>query len=182
VQVGHELSDVASVTLATRHPVQFLAREVNGQDVRAGVTTSGFDDLPPAWLAHLVGSTLALDLNGYRAGLESGRWDQRPMFTAFHRDGAVWPDGVEEHVDTVIFATGYRPNLSYLQPLGALDADGLPLHTGGLSDTTPGLVYVGLEFQRSFASNTLRGVAHDVDHVVPALAAHVRNAAAAVGL
>lgn len=37
--------------------------------------------------------------------------------------------------------------------------------------THPGLVYVGLEFQRSFSSNTLRGVHHDIECVIPALAA-----------
>jgi putative flavoprotein involved in K+ transport len=45
-----------------------------------------------------------------------------------------------------------------------------------------GLVYLGLEFQRSFSSNTLRGVHRDAEHVIPPLTAHVRNAPAAVGL
>jgi cation diffusion facilitator CzcD-associated flavoprotein CzcO len=48
--------------------------------------------------------------------------------------------------------------------------------------THPGLVYVGLEFQRSFSSNILRGVYRDSEHVIAPLAAHVRNAPAALGL
>jgi len=103
------------------------------------------------------------------------------MFTAFDTDGVVWPDGTREQVDTVLFATGYRPHLDYLSPLGALDR-GMPLHSGGISATHPGLVYLGLEFQRSFSSNTLRGVHRDAAHVIPPLAAHVRNAPAAIGL
>jgi putative flavoprotein involved in K+ transport len=71
--------------------------------------------------------------------------------------------------------------LGYLQGLGALDETGLPLHVGGISVTHPGLVYVGLEFQRSFASNTLRGVHRDADYVVRPLAAHVRGAGAVLG-
>lgn len=102
------------------------------------------------------------------------------MFTEFHPDGVVWADGTREQVDTVLFATGYRPHLDYLSPLGALDDVGLPLHSGGISATHPGLVYLGLEFQRSFSSNTLRGVRRDADHIIPALAAHVGNAPAAV--
>jgi hypothetical protein len=43
----------------------------------------------------------------------------------------------------VVFATGYRPDLDYLSPLGALDRGGMPLHSGGISATHPGLVYVG---------------------------------------
>ena len=104
------------------------------------------------------------------------------MFTAFGRDHVIWPDGTREKVDTVVFATGYRPHLDYLSPLGALDGHGMPRHAGGISATHPGLVYLGLEFQRSFSSNTLRGVYRDAEHVITPLAAHVRNAPAAVGL
>jgi hypothetical protein len=52
----------------------------------------------------------------------------------------------------------------------------------GISATHPGLIYLGLEFQRSFSSNTLRGVYRDAEHVITPLAAHVRNAPALIGL
>jgi putative flavoprotein involved in K+ transport len=104
------------------------------------------------------------------------------MFTAFGRDGVIWPDGTHERVGTVVFATGYRRHLDYLSPLGALDGHGMPQHAGGMSATHPGLVYVGLEFQRSFSSSTLRGVYRDAEHMITPLAAHVRNAPAAAGL
>ncbi|WP_283136011.1 hypothetical protein [Rhizohabitans arisaemae] len=42
--------------------------------------------------------------------------------------------------------------------------------------------YLGLEFQRSFASNTLRGVAADAAHIMGPLAAHARHAPGQVGL
>lgn len=58
----------------------------------------------------------------------------------------------------------------------------MPLHSGGISATHPGLVYAGLEFQRSFSSNTLRGVYRDAGYVAGPLAAHVRNAPAMIGL
>jgi hypothetical protein len=45
-----------------------------------------------------------------------------------------------------------------------------------------GLVYVGLENQRSFASNTLRGVSADATAVVAPLAAWIRDAPAVVGI
>ena len=85
-------------------------------------------------------------------------------------------------VDAIILATGYRPSVPYLHDLGALDRDGAPLHAGGISLTHPGLVYVGLEFQRSYASNTLRGVSADASAVVEPLAAWIRDAPTKVGL
>src|SRR5699024_3538114 len=88
---------------------------------------------------------------------------------AFVPNGVVWQDGTREPVDAVIFATGYRPHVPYLRSLGALDEFGVPQHRGGVSTTVPRLGFVGLEFQRSFASNTLRGVHRDAAHVVAAL-------------
>jgi putative flavoprotein involved in K+ transport len=94
------------------------------------------------------------------------------MFT--HVDGheVIWPDGQREHVDTILLATGYRPDLGYLAPLGALDPTGTPRQSRGLSCTHPGLGYVGLEWQRSFASATLRGVGRDADYVTTRLLRH----------
>ena len=181
VQVAYELADVARVTLANRHPVVFLPQRRDGRDLHYWLARSGFDDLPPEWLAQLVPTTVVVDTGDYQHALESGRLDERRMFTRFDRGGVVWSDGGAEPVDTVLFATGYRPSLDYLRPLGALQ-DGMPRHTGGLSATHRGLGYVGLEFQRSFASNTLRGVYGDADHIAAPLAAHIRDASAAVGL
>ncbi|MGP4099839.1 flavin-containing monooxygenase [Nonomuraea sp. KM90] len=186
VQVGYELAEVATVTLATRHPIAFMPQFIAGQDVHHWHTTTGFDDLPPYWLAQIAaragGGTLVLDTGDHAAALADGRMDRRPLFTAFEGDRILWSDGEREHVDTVIFATGYRPDLGYLHPLGALGEDGLPLHDGGVSTTHLGLGYVGVEFQRSFASNTLRGVHRDARHVTAPIAAYAGGALANYGL
>ncbi|EST33446.1 hypothetical protein N566_19365 [Streptomycetaceae bacterium MP113-05] len=183
VQVGHELSRVATVTLATRAPLRFLPQVRNGRDLHHWLTTTGFDHLPPAWLTQVVPGTLVLDPGTYQGALTAGAWQRRCMFSRLDGDTVLWGDGGREHVDLVLSATGYRPDLSCLRSLdGALDDDGVPLHSGGLSVAHPGLVYLGLEFQRSFASNTLRGVSHDAEHVIQPLAAHVQRASAAVGL
>jgi putative flavoprotein involved in K+ transport len=179
VQVGYELAEVAEVTLATRQPIGFAPQRQDGMDLHYWLRRTGFDQLPPEWLAKVVTATLVLDTDDYRNALDTGRMDRRPMFEGFEGDQIRWADGARETVDTVLFATGYRPHLGYLEPLGAL-ADGLPLHSGGISVTHPGLVYVGLEFQRSFSSNTLRGVHRDAEYVMSPLAAHVGGAGALV--
>lgn len=181
VQVGHELAGVAEVALATRQPLNFLPQIHDGRDLHYWLQVTGFDTLPPAWLARFVTSTLVLDTGGYAQALTDGRFRRWPMFAGFTPHGVYWLDGATEPADVVLFATGYRPDLGYLRPLDALDAAGAPLHTGGVSDTRPGLAYVGLEFQRSFSSNTLRGVFRDAEHVTAPLAAYVSGAATLVG-
>jgi putative flavoprotein involved in K+ transport len=81
------------------------------------------------------------------------------MFTAIDGHTVTWSDGSREHVDTILLATGYRPALSYLDPADRV-------HRRGISTIHPGLGYVGLEWQRSFASATLRGVGRDARYVV----------------
>ncbi|MEU3642960.1 hypothetical protein AB0E59_06200 [Lentzea sp. NPDC034063] len=64
-----------------------------------------------------------------------------------------------EHVDAIILATGYRPDLPYLSDLGTD-------HDRGLSRRHRRLGFVGLEWQRSLSSATLRGVSRDAAYVV----------------
>ncbi len=122
---------------------------------------TGFDTLPAVWLRKITGGSVVTDSVGFEETLAEGRVDRRPMFTALDGGRVVWGDGQREPVDAIILATGYRPSLPYLRQLGALDEHGAPRHVGGISSTHLGLVYVGLEFQRSYASNTLRGVSDD---------------------
>lgn len=181
VQIAHELTQVAQVTLASRRPVRCIPQLRDGRDLHYWLDVTGFDRLPPAWLAQFVTQTLVLDTGGYAEALVNERLPWWPMFTGFTPDGVYWADGSREPVDVLLLATGYRPDLGYLRPLGALYADGSPQHHGGVSTSHPGLAYVGLEFQRSFASNTLRGVWRDAEHVAAPIAAYVRGAAALIG-
>ena len=181
IQVAHELTAHVDVTLATLQPVRFLPQVHDGHDVHYWTDVTGFDRLPPEWLARIVSGPLVSDDGVYGAAYTSGALARRAMFDRLDDDGVVWADGAREQVDTVILATGYLPSLGYLRGLGALDENGLPRHTGGISTTHPGLVYLGLEFQRSFASNTLRGVSADAAFVIPPLVAYAAGAANLVG-
>ena len=175
VQVGYELGAVARVSLAVRSPVQFVPQVRCGRDMHFWLHHLRLDLLPPAVLARLFKGTPVFDTGAYQQALASGRLDQRPVFDRFTGDGVRWADGTSEPVDAVIFASGYRPSLPYLAPLGALSPAGVPLHRQGLSTTHRGLAYVGLELQRSFSSNTLRGVHRDASFVLSALAGRVRS-------
>lgn len=177
IQVGYELANLARVSLAVRSPVQFVPQVRGGRDLHVWLNALKLDLLPPAVLARLFTGTLVFDTGSYRAALDSGRLDQRPVFTGFTETGVRWTDGASECVDAVIFATGYRPHLPYLAGVGALGPGGRPRHRAGLSLTHPGLGYLGLEFQRSFSSNTLRGVHRDAAYVINALTRRTTAAA-----
>jgi putative flavoprotein involved in K+ transport len=181
-QVANELAPVADVTLAARHPLRFIPQRIGGKDVHHWLRETGFDSLPAQWLSKISGGSLITDSVGFQQTLADGLLDVRPMFIGLDRDRVMWSENDRERIDAIILATGYRPSLDYLRELGALDAAGAPLHIGGVSTTHLGLVYVGLEYQRSFASNTLRGVSADAAAVAAPLVAWIRDAPAAVGI
>jgi putative flavoprotein involved in K+ transport len=181
-QVANELAPLAKVTLAARHPLRFIPQCIGGKDVHYWLGETGFDSLPAEWLDKITGGSVITDSVGFQQTLADGLLDVRPVFTGLDGNHVVWNHGERERVDTVILATGYRPSLGYLRDLGALDPGGAPLHAGGISTTHLGLVYVGLEYQRSFASNTLRGVSADASAVIAPLTAWIGGAPRTVGL
>jgi putative flavoprotein involved in K+ transport len=171
VQVADELARVARVTLATRSPVKWQSQRPLGRDMHWWFDRSGLDSVPVGRLWLRLDGNPVVDDGRYRAALAAGVYDQRPMFARYTADGVEWADGRSEPVDAVILATGYRPSLDFLAGTPALDDDGEPLHRAGVSTTVPGLGFVGLEFQRSFRSATVRGVGPDARRVIRRLAA-----------
>ena len=172
VQIAVELASHARVTVASRKPVKFVPQRPLGRDVHWWYAVTGVDRAPIGrWLPKQF-STPVLDAGVYRAAIEAGRPDRRPMFTDLDGAEVTWADGGRESVDAIVLATGYRPGLGYLEAMGALDPDGYPRHRGGVSTTHGGLAYVGLEWQRTLASATLRGVGRDARYVVRHLRRH----------
>lgn len=165
VQIAVELSESRPVQLATRRPVRFVPQRLLGRDFHFWLRWSGLDRT--RWLSDE--STPVLDDGRYRRALRGGRPARRTMFKRVLADGVIWADGQQEKVDAIVLATGYRPNLDFLAPLGSLDHDGRARHRSGVADVA-GLFYVGLARQRNFASATLRGVGPDAEHVVKHLA------------
>ncbi|MEK3979706.1 NAD(P)/FAD-dependent oxidoreductase [Psychrobacillus sp. FSL K6-2836] len=169
IQIAVELAEVSQTSLAVLSPIKFVKQKVWGKDLHFWLKFIGFDKFPFWRFGKTAPSSSAVNDTGkYKERIIAGKPDQQPMFTSFYENGVIWPNGTKEQVDTVIYATGYRPQLPYLQAIGALDEEGKPSHKAGISEV-PGLYYVGMEGQRSFASATLRGVGPDAQYVVKKL-------------
>ena len=73
-------------------------------------------------------------------------------------------DGRVLSIDTVIWATGYRPDFRWID-LPIFDEDGLPRHRAGVVAEAPGLYFVGLPFQTAINSAILGGVGPDAEYI-----------------
>lgn len=76
-----------------------------------------------------------------------------------------------EGIDTVIWATGFRRDYSWLH-VPVLDAAGEIIHDGGVTPA-PGLVVLGLRFLRHRSSNFIGGVGQDAEALADHLVRHL---------
>jgi putative flavoprotein involved in K+ transport len=76
----------------------------------------------------------------------------------------VLADGTRVNVSNVVWCTGYRDDFSWIDP-GMLDDGALPPQYRGVALRTPGLFFLGQEFQYAAASATLPGAARDARHL-----------------
>ena len=92
----------------------------------------------------------------------------------------VWPDSVSltdpthsldlvaEGITTIIWATGYKQDFSWLK-VDAFDERGAPIHQRGVSKE-PGVYFLGLPWQSRRGSTFLWGVWHDAKFVADQIA------------
>ncbi len=71
-------------------------------------------------------------------------------------------------IDTILWATGYAQDFSWMQ-LDAFDAAGAPIHQRGVS-REPGLYFLGLPWQSRRGSTFIWGVWHDAAYVADQIA------------
>jgi putative flavoprotein involved in K+ transport len=77
----------------------------------------------------------------------------------------------EGGIETIVWATGYRPDLSFVDA-GVLDRKGRPVHDGGVT-VFPGLYLIGLPFLRRRKSTLIDGAAADARELVAHLTTHL---------
>ncbi|MEV1005450.1 NAD(P)/FAD-dependent oxidoreductase [Nonomuraea sp. NPDC050202] len=163
VQIAAELAATRPVTLAlgARQPV--LPQRIGGTDIFTWLQALGLVRAPvTSRLGRLVRDRDPLIGLGPRALRRLGvRIVDRVTATGATAGGPLLrtASGQTLAPQSVIWATGYRPDYRWLRIPGALAA-GLPRHTGGISPV-PGLTYIGLPFQRNRGSALLGWVGED---------------------
>jgi putative flavoprotein involved in K+ transport len=76
-------------------------------------------------------------------------------------------------ISTVFWATGYKPDYSWLD-VPVLDRKGRLRHDGGVVDS-PGMYVIGLPFMRRRKSSFIHGTEDDARHITGQLAAYLAS-------
>ncbi|MCH2337406.1 MAG: NAD(P)-binding domain-containing protein [Pseudomonadales bacterium] len=77
-------------------------------------------------------------------------------------------------IQSVIWATGYKPDYSWLD-LPVFDSKGRLKHEGGVVTDSPGVVVLGLTFLRRRKSSFIHGASDDARELVDVLAKHLEG-------
>ncbi|TWF95612.1 NAD(P)-binding domain-containing protein [Saccharopolyspora dendranthemae] len=118
IQQLEEISRVATTFWYTRREPVFRDDEFDadaGREVVAKVTA----DVEAGRPSGSVVSYTGLPWTSYAlAAQQRGVLQRRPMFTAIEPRGLREPDGTFTPVDVILWATGFKPAVSHLDPLG----------------------------------------------------------------
>jgi novobiocin biosynthesis protein NovC len=114
----------ASTTWVTRRPPVFREGPFGEEEGRAAVALVEErvrQGLPPRSVVSVTGLPLT---DAVRRGLANGVLDRRPMFDRITETGVAWDDGSSVEADVILWATGFRPSIAHLAPLGLREPGG----------------------------------------------------------
>lgn len=165
-QILAEVSKIADTLWITKEPPDFLPDDVDGRylfDVATKMYEArkqGKEFKPPS-----LGDIVMVE--PVKEARERGVLKSlSPSFQRFKKNTLVWADGREEEVDSVIFCTGFKSALGYLQELKAADNNNRINTDGTHATNLPGLWLVGYGNWTGFASATLIGVGRSARRTV----------------
>ena len=123
VQLLGEIRPVTETVWVTRRePVwRDFSEDFDGRAAIALVEERVRRGLPPASVVSVTGIGLRPQ---EQEAARLGAYERRPMFERIEPDGVRWADGSFEPVDVIVWATGFRPAVSHLAPLGLTTPQG----------------------------------------------------------
>lgn len=118
VQFIGEIAPLAEVIWVTRREPLWRTGEFDADAGRAAVALVEervARGLPPQSVVSVTGLMLRPQ---EQVAANLGVYDRRrPMFERIVADGVRWADGLMEHADVILWATGFRPAVKHLAPL-----------------------------------------------------------------
>jgi putative flavoprotein involved in K+ transport len=160
-QIAEELAATRDVTLAVgtappQLPQRFLGRDLFWWLTRTGLMTKTLESR----LARRMRDRGDLVIGTPLGRLRRARVKVRPRVVSITADEVRFQDESTVRAATVVWATGFRADYSWVDVPEAFDAEGRPRHERGISPAR-GLAFIGLPWQHTRGSALLGFVRHD---------------------
>jgi putative flavoprotein involved in K+ transport len=170
-QIAKELSATHKVVLSVGSRQTPLPQRLLGRDLFWWLTKAGIlDKSVETRLGQRLSTRETLIGSSPRELKRAYGVEVRPRATDADGRTVRFEDGSELQVDAVIWATGYRPDYSWIK-LPVFDADGRLRHRRGVTDV-PGLCFLGLTWQYTRGSALIGWVQEDAEFIAERIAAH----------
>lgn len=174
-QIALELARSRKVILATGRERHFVPQRLFGRDsmlwfYRLGLLTADKD----TWIGRRVRARDAIPgLHLRNTALRRAGVAIMPRLIGARGDELAFADGSRRRADVVLWAAGFRDEVSWIDIPGAAK-EGAVVQERGLSPV-PGLFYIGREWQTCRASALLFGVSRDARRIARAVRRHLVN-------
>lgn len=168
VQIAEEINQRHKVTLAVNSSLRFLPTRIAGRSTfwwldKLGILHSPKESLRAKLLKNhnepIVGTSIKPLIN-------SGEVLMKPAAVSAKENMVTFADGSFGTFDTIIWCTGYRPDYGFIALPDALNTDGAPFHSAGISTTIDNLGFLGLKWLRSRGSSLVGGVGKDAEAIM----------------
>ena len=176
-QIAEELAATRPVDLsiATKAPV--LPQRLAGKDLFWWLTRLGLMRVTAGSRLGRRMSAREFIIGSSRRRLKAAGVRFRPAVAGADGRTVRFADGTSLDVEVVIWATGYRPDYSWIRIPG-VTRDGQVAHRRGVTDV-PGLYFLGLPWQHTRGSALLGFVHEDAAYLAGLITSHARAATAA---
>jgi putative flavoprotein involved in K+ transport len=170
-QIAEELAhsvDQVRLAIGTRNvcvPQRPLGRDIFWWQHITGLITAPADSRRGRWMRQGEGTVIGVSTRDLRrAGVEL-----RPRLTGIEGRLARFTGGTSTEIDSVVWATGFCQDHSWITVDGALDQHGILRHQRGVTSVA-GLYVLGLTWQHTTGSALLGFVGHDVAYLAEHIA------------
>ncbi len=158
-QIALELAATHQVMLATGSEALRLPQRILGRDLFWWLTKVGLlGRTADSRLARRMRARGDLVIGSPLKQLRAAGVDLRPRVVAADADTVVFADHSDARPTTIIWATGFRPDYSWIDMEGVANDTGV-VHERGVS-AIPGLTFIGLPWQHTRGS-ALLGFVHE---------------------
>lgn len=166
-QIAVELSKRHEVTISVGHKMSFKPLHLFRKSIfwyfdKFGLLGADVHSIKGSWLKKQPEQIYGLELKRL---LKSKAVNMKPRAIRAEGDTIRFVDGSSIQANNVIWATGFRPDYSWVDMTGILEANGYPHHEKGVSSIA-GLYFLGLPWQSRRGSALLGWVGQDAEYLM----------------